>query len=220
MATANLGDDVQEAVDALDRTSVVLQKLEVQLDEVLADEAISSGGLAPLDAAKYHVLMAYTLSSCFFLYLKAIGTKTKSHRIMHEIKRVQEFKRRIDEYERELSGEKEAPLTSLNLAAANRFILHSVPDLTEEQKSALKDAIADDERSKKRSKRGEAAAAAAGAEEESEAAGPATQEASVSASQETEEPAEEAEASPAKAGKGGKGGSGRKSAGKGKKGKR
>lgn len=88
--------------------------------------------MPPLDSARLHLMIAYTINSLFWMYLRVQGINAHDHPVKAELDRVKKCLRKVKEAEAKasVSGAETAtrgqpqpqPQMSLDAAAANRFI--------------------------------------------------------------------------------------------------
>mmetsp|Transcript_25263 Transcript_25263/g.47770 ORF Transcript_25263/g.47770 Transcript_25263/m.47770 type:complete len:198 (+) Transcript_25263:3-596(+) len=129
------GELPEEVAGTIERFEATLDELESALQPVLATSARDvQAQLTPLERAEMHVTLAYAANALFTMYLKTQGVKVEDHPVKREMERVQLYLSKVDR----ASNPNTTPTSSLNVAAVNRFITHSVPDLTTDQKSKLR----------------------------------------------------------------------------------
>ena len=82
------------------------------------------GGLPPLESARLHLMVAYTINTLFYMYLKTQGIPSANHPVLAELERIKGYIRKV----RAASQEAEASQrqASLNASAAKRFIVHAL----------------------------------------------------------------------------------------------
>ncbi|KAI9142989.1 Sas10/Utp3/C1D family-domain-containing protein [Paraphysoderma sedebokerense] len=106
----------------LDTLSTSLENVKRHLEPLLSsplNETLSK--LDNLDKAKCEVMLAYTIGSLFYVYLKTQGIPTKDHQIMKEMGRIQSYFKKIKTVE----GSDKAKMR-LEKEAAGRFIKHAL----------------------------------------------------------------------------------------------
>lgn len=124
-----------EANWQLDKFAQPLQDLEQAL-ELLGEVDVST--LSLLDSAQYHYGVAEVVLTLYNSIYRLRGKKNTSARFEKEVQRLQQYRKKV---QKALSAEElrnNRPTATLNIAAANRFIDHAIPDLTTEQRQALK----------------------------------------------------------------------------------
>lgn len=109
----------------------LLQFLPLSDPEVLAE-------MPPLQRAQSLLLLAKATTLLFSLRLRCSGIDPNEHHVKTELDRLNLYQ---DKLERsiDLSKAPLRPSTTLNYQAATRFIEHSLPDLTPEQKKNMRD---------------------------------------------------------------------------------
>lgn len=85
-------------------------------------------GLSPLESARLHLMVAYTINTLFYMYLKTQGIAATNHPVMEELERVKTYIRKVKEVTKETQTETDASKRqlSLNASAAQRFIAHAL----------------------------------------------------------------------------------------------
>lgn len=129
-------DSVMEAVK---KTSSNLNQISGSLDEFLAlckPEVLAK--MDPLDRAQTQLLVAQLTTNLFALKLRCNGVNPDDHPIKKEFERLNMYQEKVDRA-KELSKAPLRPSVTINSQAATRFIEHSLPDLTREQKQSLRE---------------------------------------------------------------------------------
>jgi len=134
--------------------NTTLQALEVELENVesllhpLLETSLTetAGKLNPTERCKLHVLLAYTISSLFYVYLKAQGVSPKEHPVIAELERIKGYMERINKLEQK------SPIKSMQVdpAAAKRFVKHALASASKEESKKTR------KKSKKGAKKNEA----------------------------------------------------------------
>eukprot|EP00967_Tisochrysis_lutea_P133016 scaffold232842_cov32-Tisochrysis_lutea.AAC.1 len=85
-------------------------------------------GLSPLESARLHLMVAYTINTLFYMYLKTQGIEATNHPVMEELDRVKAYVRKVKEVTKEMEAKADATKAqiSLNASAAQRFIAHAL----------------------------------------------------------------------------------------------
>jgi exosome complex protein LRP1 len=85
-------------------------------------------GLSPLESARLHLMVAYTINTLFYMYLKTQGITATNHPVMEELERVKTYIRKVKEVtkETEMDADASKRQLSLNASAAQRFIAHAL----------------------------------------------------------------------------------------------
>jgi exosome complex protein LRP1 len=138
MADLALSDDVKGDLKAFQRA---LSGLQQQLQPFL------NGSLKELESqldvfqrASLHGVLAQAAASLFQLLLRTRGQDPEEHPFAKDVETSKRFVKKARKVlaEKELSEAKRHTL--VNVEAANRFITHAIPELTKDQKQALKQA--------------------------------------------------------------------------------
>ncbi|DBA77536.1 TPA: hypothetical protein ACH3X1_009351 [Trebouxia sp. C0004] len=95
---------------------------------------------SPFERAELHLAVAQAIQTLFCLYLRAHGTSPEEHAFAKEEERISRFKRKVSKVNSEALLQKSKRATEVNIQAANRFITAAIPELSKEQKQALKQA--------------------------------------------------------------------------------
>ncbi|KAJ7966276.1 nuclear nucleic acid-binding protein C1D [Quillaja saponaria] len=109
----------------------LLHFLSLSNPEVLAQ-------LSPLQRAQSLLLLAKTISTLYTLKLRCTGVNPADHPVKSELGRLSLYQDKLERF-LSLSREPLRPSTTLNYQAATRFIEHSLPDLTPEQRQNMRD---------------------------------------------------------------------------------
>jgi len=85
-------------------------------------------GLPPLESARLHLMVAYTVNTLFYMYLKTQGITATNHPVMAELERVKTYIRKVKDVTKATQATVEASerQVSLNASAAQRFIAHAL----------------------------------------------------------------------------------------------
>lgn len=105
-----------------------------QIEPVLT--SVTPESLQPLEQAKHYALLAYSLDSLIFSYLKATGEETANHPITNELERIKRIMGTITKAEK--TGPRPKKSTSapervsrIDSEAASRFIKHAIGSVKE-----------------------------------------------------------------------------------------
>uniref|UniRef100_A0A2P2KT22 Nuclear nucleic acid-binding protein C1D n=1 Tax=Rhizophora mucronata TaxID=61149 RepID=A0A2P2KT22_RHIMU len=131
----------ESVMESVKRTLVNLERVETQLLELLSiadnpDDAFAE--IPPLERAQTLFLLAKATCTLFSLRLRASGIHPDEHPIKSELERLSLYQDKLDRFV-DLSKAPLRPSTTLNYQAATRFIEHSLPDLTPEQRKSMRD---------------------------------------------------------------------------------
>lgn len=129
-------DRVMEGVR---RTLVNIDELKSNFDEFLSlssdPEVLAE--LPPLERAQSLLLLAKTTSVLLSVRLRCSGIYPDHHPIKGEIDRLSRYQEKLDRFV-EWSKAPLKPSATVNPQAAARFIEHSLPDLTPEQRQSMR----------------------------------------------------------------------------------
>lgn len=118
-----------------------LQHIEVLVSRLQAQpwSQICGPGMAPLDSARMHLMIAYTVNALFWMYLRTQGVDVHDHPVRAELERVKKALRKVKEAEKEAEAKASAAALAhaeqadggagaqrqiaLNKAAAHRFVM-------------------------------------------------------------------------------------------------
>ncbi|KAJ0989837.1 hypothetical protein J5N97_008193 [Dioscorea zingiberensis] len=129
----------EAAVEALHRTLAAVDDLSADLNEFLTlAEPEVLAELHPLQRARAFLLLAKSASALLAVRLRCGGICPDDHPIKSEFERLSLFEDKLERFT-EWNKEPLRPSTTLNYQAATRFIEHSLPDLTQEQKKSMHD---------------------------------------------------------------------------------
>lgn len=133
------GGAVPESVmDAVNQTLTNVEEVQSHLHEFLSlsdPEVLSQ--MPPLQRAQSLFLLAKITSTLYTLKLRCSGVHPDDHPVKSELDRLSLYQDKLNRIE-DLSKEPLRPSTTLNYQAATRFIEHSLPDLTPEQRQNMR----------------------------------------------------------------------------------
>lgn len=125
-------DSVKKTLDNVEKVQThLLPFLSIAEPDVLAQ-------MHPLQRAQSMLLLAKATTNLFALKLRCSGVNLDDHPIKSELERLSLYEEKLERF---ISLSK-APLrrsTTLNHQAATRFIEHSLPDLTQDQKQSMRE---------------------------------------------------------------------------------
>ncbi|WVQ80625.1 hypothetical protein IAT38_002730 [Cryptococcus sp. DSM 104549] len=116
MSEPSPADTLASLTTSLDALEAALAPLEAQ------QWSETIGELAPLERAKMDVLAAYTVNDLVWVYLKMKGVDPSTHEVTSELERIKKYYGKVKSIE-----EPEAPRSTIDAAAAKRFVLNSLP---------------------------------------------------------------------------------------------
>lgn len=129
----------ESAMESVGRTLANVKDMQTHLKDFLSlcDPQVIAQ-LPPLQRAQAHLTFAKATTTLFALNLRCKGVNPDDHPIKSELERLRLYE---DKLERLMESNKEPlrPSTILNHQAATRFIEHSLPDLTPEQKQSMRE---------------------------------------------------------------------------------
>nr|CAD1823147.1 unnamed protein product [Ananas comosus var. bracteatus] len=128
------------AVEALAKTLGHAEEVRAQLGEFLAAaDPDALADLPPLRRARAFLALARAASSLFSaVRLRCSGINPDDHPIAKELERLCLHEEKLERFE-SWSKAPLRPSTTLNYQAATRFIGHSLPHLTSEQRKSMRD---------------------------------------------------------------------------------
>lgn len=94
--------------------------------------------MIPLQRAQSLLLLAKATTTLFTLKLRCSGVCPDDHPVKSELERLRLYQEKLQRFI-DLSKAPLRPSTTLNHQAATRFIEHSLPDLTSEQRQSMRD---------------------------------------------------------------------------------
>ncbi|XP_024535971.1 uncharacterized protein LOC9629937 [Selaginella moellendorffii] len=133
---APIPEEVMEGVSGMDDR---LERLEQHMKKLLnswSPDALAL--LAPADRASAYMAVSKALNAVYCLLLRTRGECPEDHPVKSELDRVNLYDEKV-QYACDRS-KAPRPTLSLDVKAANRFIEHGIPDLTEEQKLLVREA--------------------------------------------------------------------------------
>ncbi|XP_047966796.1 nuclear nucleic acid-binding protein C1D-like [Salvia hispanica] len=140
METGSVSKVVPESVmEAVNRTRSNIDEVQANLDELLScydKETLAT--MEPLERARIHLLIAKTTTTLFALKLRCRGVNPDHHPVKKEFERLSLYEEKLQRCV-DLSKAPLRPSTTINTPAAARFIEHSLPDLSSEQKQSMRE---------------------------------------------------------------------------------
>lgn len=126
---------LQEAQNAVDSLEAAMQPLSTKSWKEFETQVPD-----PLTRARAFVALAHCITVLFDRYLRTAGIDVDEHALMKEKERWRLYDKKLRRLINECELKTSSRTTTINLAAANRFIEHAIPDLSAEQRTALKQA--------------------------------------------------------------------------------
>lgn len=127
----------EEAVSQVEEFREGLRKVDAALAPLLS--LASSSDLPALDRAQLQVALAAAINVLQLLQARVAG-RTPAEALRKEGERVQQYVKKVSKAVAAEELKALRPSYSLDVAAANRFIDHAIPDLTDEQRQRLRQA--------------------------------------------------------------------------------
>ncbi|XP_057479059.1 uncharacterized protein LOC130766338 [Actinidia eriantha] len=129
----------ESVMEAVKRTSTNIEEFRIHFLQFLSlcDPQVL-GEMPPLPRAKSLLLLAKATTTLFTLRLRCNGVHPDDHAVKSELGRLSLYQDKLEQFI-DLSKAPLRPSTTLNTQAATRFIGHSLPDLTPEQRQSLRD---------------------------------------------------------------------------------
>lgn len=126
-----------DIIESLEAINTNCEEVESNLREVLAacDPDVLAE-LSPLDRAYTFLTLAKAVATLFTLQLRCSGDSPDEHEVKTELERLDLYTNKVEYY---IDRNTARPTTTLNAQAATRFIEHSLPDLTTEQRRDMRD---------------------------------------------------------------------------------
>ncbi|KAA8525579.1 hypothetical protein F0562_007434 [Nyssa sinensis] len=126
-------------MEAVNRTSNNIEEFRTHFLEFLPlCDAEVIGELPPLQRAQSLLLLAKATTTLFTLRLRCNGGQPDDHPVKSELERLSLYQDKLERFI-DLSKAPLRPSATLNYRAATRFIEHSLPNLTLEQKRSMRD---------------------------------------------------------------------------------
>ncbi|XP_057504934.1 uncharacterized protein LOC130788348 isoform X2 [Actinidia eriantha] len=129
----------ESVMEAVKRTSTNMEEFRIHFLQFLSlyDPQVL-GEMPPLPRAKSLLLLAKATTTLFTLRLRCNGVHPDDHAVKSELDRLSLYQDKLEKFI-DLSKAPLRPSTTLNTQAATRFIEHSLPTLTPEQRQSLRD---------------------------------------------------------------------------------
>ncbi|KAL7122308.1 hypothetical protein ACP275_01G037800 [Erythranthe tilingii] len=128
----------ERVMEAVKRTCSNIDEVEANLEEFLSycnNETLSK--MEPLERAQALVLIAKSTTILFALRLRCKGVDIDDHPVTKEFERLSLYQEKLNQC-MNLSKAPLRPSATINTNAAARFIEHSLPDLSTEQKQSMR----------------------------------------------------------------------------------
>eukprot|EP00026_Physarum_polycephalum_P016140 Phypoly_transcript_16984.p1 GENE.Phypoly_transcript_16984~~Phypoly_transcript_16984.p1 ORF type:complete len:223 (+),score=67.44 Phypoly_transcript_16984:31-669(+) len=121
-SSTTISSELQGDMDEMEET---LQGIEKHLEPYFkASLRETKSNLSDLQVAKLNIVIAYSINTLFYMYLKTQGVNPKEHQVMTELDRVRLYIKKIKELTDKENPQK--PTLRLNQEAAQRFINHAL----------------------------------------------------------------------------------------------
>lgn len=129
----------ESVMEAVKRTSSNIDEVQANLDELLSYcDAETLSALEPLERARTLLLIAKTTTTLFALRLRCKGVDPDDHPVKKELERLSLYQEKVQRCV-DLNKAPLRPSATINPQAAARFIEHSLPDLSSEQKQSMRE---------------------------------------------------------------------------------
>ncbi|KAL1532399.1 nuclear nucleic acid-binding protein C1D-like isoform X2 [Salvia divinorum] len=128
----------ESVMEAVNRTRSNIDEVQAYLEELLSycdTETLST--MEPLERARSLLLIAKTTTTLFALRLRCRGVDPDDHPVKKEFERLSLYQVKLQRCI-DLNKAPLRPSTTINTPAAARFIEHSLPDLSSEQKQSMR----------------------------------------------------------------------------------
>eukprot|EP01114_Cavostelium_apophysatum_P000692 TRINITY_DN10631_c0_g1_i1.p1 TRINITY_DN10631_c0_g1~~TRINITY_DN10631_c0_g1_i1.p1 ORF type:complete len:158 (+),score=31.64 TRINITY_DN10631_c0_g1_i1:80-553(+) len=113
--------DEDQALETVTKLGKQIEEIEEHLKPFFSMPTEElSGRLSESDMAKLHVVVAYTINTLFYLYMKLQGMDPNNHAVKKELERVRLYITKVKEL-----TDKSQPALKIDKDAAKRFIIHS-----------------------------------------------------------------------------------------------
>lgn len=125
-------------MESVNRTLANVTEMEADLLQFLSlsDPDVLSE-MPPLQRAQAMLLLARATSALFTLRLRCTGVNPDEHPVKSELERLSVYQNKLEKFI-DLSKAPLRPSATLNYQAATRFIEHSLPDLTPDQRQSMR----------------------------------------------------------------------------------
>lgn len=130
----------ESVMESVNRTSNNFAEFKTQFQEFLplCCEPHVISELDPIQRAQSLLLLAKATTTLFTLKLRCNGVDPDDHPVSSELERLKLYQEKLDRCIN-LSNAPLRPSTTLNYQAATRFIEHSLPDLTSDQRKNMRE---------------------------------------------------------------------------------
>ncbi|GAX78902.1 hypothetical protein CEUSTIGMA_g6341.t1 [Chlamydomonas eustigma] len=128
----------QKAADKLNLAVQALLSVSTFNEDIHEQDVTKNSSAYYLEKARSFVLLAKCLHALTAMVLKAKAIDTTKGFAVAELERIAQYEKKVAKAESEDILRKGRSNGALDIAVANRFINHSIPDLTPEQRKRLK----------------------------------------------------------------------------------
>ncbi|KAJ1906877.1 hypothetical protein IWQ60_011982 [Tieghemiomyces parasiticus] len=126
MSMSNPAIDLNDAVVQVTRT---IDELNALLKPLLANPlAETLSRLTPDQKAQLEVLLAYSLNTIYWAYLKLSGVQPSAHPVMKELQRIKLYVQKVKEAT--TASSTEGPALRVDQSAAKRIVKHALSERT------------------------------------------------------------------------------------------
>lgn len=128
----------ESVMEAVKRTSSNLDEVKANLEEFMSYcDTETLAAMEPLERARALLLIAKANTTIFALRLRCKGVDPDDHPVKKEFERLRLYQEKLDRCI-DLNKAPLRPSATINPQAAARFIEHSLPDLSSEQKKSMR----------------------------------------------------------------------------------
>nr|GEV30169.1 nuclear nucleic acid-binding protein C1D [Tanacetum cinerariifolium] len=133
----------EPVLESINRTSSNMKQFQTQFNDVLLpllndQDFINNEPKDPLQKAHFFMLLAKATTTLYTMKLRCNGVDPDDHPVRSELERLRLYQEKLDKCIN-ISNAPLRPSTTLNYQAATRFIEHSLPDLTPDQKKSMRE---------------------------------------------------------------------------------
>ncbi|KAL2472402.1 Sas10/Utp3/C1D family [Abeliophyllum distichum] len=129
----------ESVMEAVKRTSENLEEMKAHLEEFMSYcDADTLAKMEPLERAQALFLLAKATTNLFAVRLRCKGLNPDNHPVKKELDRLNLYEEKLKQC-MDLSKAPLRPSATVNPQAAARFIEHSLPDLSPEQKQSMRE---------------------------------------------------------------------------------
>lgn len=130
-----MDDNVKQSLVSLEEEVAKLEKILGPVIQTPLKDLKKS--LTPFENAKLNLIMAYSINTLYYMFLKTQGLSPQQHPVTEELERVRDYFHKLNT----VAGKTKPDQMTLRLNkdAADRFIKHALADVNEDQNSTEDD---------------------------------------------------------------------------------